>query len=729
MFGHFWYQDPLIDFTESDFDLIHTIIEQNSTNKQIFWPLAQGRILYDRFLELGFSRTDSLTPQETADLLADVPQGIYQAGGIVSGPLGLVASQCIRNFRPRNGLGLWHCSMLDCRKLHRVQFGRPRIRLAEAYDKIADATVDHWKDESRWEWPVASWPLSPENDWKSLSEMPLFLGDCIVDSERAVLLKAVLESSDGAPIREILRKKRSDITSGKSADILKELSGMEQLQLLLVLQDETILRHIDELVREGAIVVPTTEVREVDNSKLATCRLRAGASIELSSLGIRTVRQSPILLLRHLVMKSYMEAAELADLNWRIGTKEASDTESTLFEFLRAATPSVAIDKLVLTSPRIANSVARELNTEVRTPGEESRKSLEWKLGFDLPRDGGRLAMIGALLDRFRDTLSRIGTPACDAERHEIRSSGVNAFVELEGVLDEVISYLVWFLYSDHAKDTHFLYTKKSASRLVPTALGAILSSGDEAVAWNTSGNALGTCLRYFQELEKWIGELPLKDRDCLKRDNDAMNPSPSDSVTIFPFKHSQMWADASAAALRQLGTLIERAAKILNQGSVPASRNGLEHFREPSLFPSTDKLLATVESMQEFIRFIDEERLFPKLYWIGGTTTDSYGQRSIRLIDSGNTFHVMHGPRTVVGTLVTRGLSRARPVLLAPGNIFGLPNSELLFEIRQDSEYSSYWENYPARDDNLILAGIEPERQLDEPSDEPEFLPTAAHD
>jgi hypothetical protein len=481
-------------------------------------------------------------------------------------------------------------------------------------------------------------------------------------------------------------------------------------------------QFLDDLIWSGDIHVPSAEVREVDPSKRFLCKIPRRAALELSSLGVRTRRNSPILLLRHLLLSAYAEAGEMSDLDWRLRTPAGADTEQVLTEFLRAATPPVAIEKLVLSSPRITKTFAERLNTRIDGPGERARRILEWKLGFDIPREDGRLATVFAVIESFRSTLARIGAPDSDADRQALRGTGVNAFVELEGFLDEIVPYIVWILASDHAKVTRFLYTRHIAAGCVPSVLGAAIELGGEVVEWKCSGNTLGTCLRYFQELVKWVESLPQADRDALRRAEGETHAQPSDSVTVFPFRHIELWADANPASLEGLALLLGQAASILNKGDVPGTRNGLEHYREPNRFPTADRILAAVESMQEFVQFSDDMRLFPKLYWLNGTKTDPYGQRSLELVDRRNNRLSIHMPRTVIGTLTMRGLSASRPVLVAPGNILGLPNSDLLFEIRHESAYSAYWESYPARNEDVVLPNLDSENTAQEDAD---FRPT----
>ncbi len=704
LFGFFWFEDPLIEAISTDLELIRTIVEEEAISGQIYWPMTQGRELYDRYTRLSFMNRDSLTSEETASLLEESTQGVYQAGTIVTGPLGIIDSQCTRYYPPKQTIGLWHCPLLDCRRLHKVSLEPPMIPLVEAYRLLGTASTQLWKTESRWRSPLICWPHTLSDQWRILSEMPLFLGDCIVGEDRTRLMTEVFKTSHSQDIRNILQSKSTNKADGDPETIASSLSTDEQLQLLLTLSDSDIKQLLDDLVWRGVIEIPTGEVREVDTSKRRLCSLPSSSALQLSSLGIRTTRQNSLLLLRHLIWDAYNQYSEMSDLDWRIQTPSEKTTQDALMEFLRTAKPPVAIEKLVLSSPRVTKSVAEALDTSVDNPGENTRVILEWKMGFNSPREDRRLTTLQGVIDSFESTLEQIGVPESELDRQAIRSSGVNAFVELEGFLDELISYLVWILSSDHAKYTRFAYTRRIAAKRVPVVLGKELASGSESLRWMDSGNTLGTYLRYLQETATWVEALPRADRTTLIRTNDETHDPPSDTVRIFPFRHIELWADANPTKLGQLATLINKCSAILNKANVPFIRNGLEHYREPNRFPPIDRIISVASAIREFTKFAIDHRLFPKLYWIHGTRTDPFGIRTLDLVDHNGAIFAIHLPQTIVGTLVTHGLSRAKPVLIAPGNILGMPNADIIFEVQQESTYSTYWHEYPAHGEEIIL-------------------------
>jgi hypothetical protein len=335
-------------------------------------------------------------------------------------------------------------------------------------------------------------------------------------------------------------------------------------------------------------------------------------------------------------------------------------------------------------------------------PDEFAREVLAWKLGFDLPRDDGRLPMLRRTVDHFFAVVSKVGVPSSDEERQEIRAAGVNAFVELEGLLEDVIVFLAWLLTSDHPKDTVFVYSKEIATTLVGNILGSELTSGSESVRWKAAGNTLGTCLRYLQELAIWLQSLPESDRLPLARPASEIHQL-SYEVKIFPFKHTQLWADANPSRLAAFAVVVEQCASVLNSCDLAGTRNGLEHYRESHRFPTHARILKTIEASQQFLDMVDEQRLFPKLYWNGGRSIDPFLQGTRVLIDYRGTEYALHTPQVIKGVTPVEEFNVERPVIIAPGLLFGLPNADLLFWITQPSEYATYWKDYPVRSKRTI--------------------------
>jgi hypothetical protein len=150
LFGLYWYQDPLVDVARSDLDLVREIIEKEGRSRRLLWPATHGRSLYDAYQRMFPNNRDALSPHEFTELLEQTSQGIYQAGTLITGPLGIIDAQSVRSYPPVQRVGLWHCPMLDCGQLHGVLLSPPPIPLVEAYRLLNKAANDLWMTPSRW---------------------------------------------------------------------------------------------------------------------------------------------------------------------------------------------------------------------------------------------------------------------------------------------------------------------------------------------------------------------------------------------------------------------------------------------------------------------------------------------------------------------------------------------------------------------------------------------------
>jgi hypothetical protein len=88
-------------------------------------------------------------------------------------------------------------------------------------------------------------------------------------------------------------------------------------------------------------------------------------------------------------------------------------------------------------------------------------------------------------------------------------------------------------------------------------------------------------------------------------------------------------------------------------------------------------------------------KRYLPIAYWLSSTKHTRFGAEEIELNDyAGRTF-VLHGPPIASGL---RRPNETRPFVIAPVNLLGAPGSWLFFGIKNDSEYTRYWHDYPLR-------------------------------
>ena len=131
------------------------------------------------------------------------------------------------------------------------------------------------------------------------------------------------------------------------------------------------------------------------------------------------------------------------------------------------------------------------------------------------------------------------------------------------------------------------------------------------------------------------------------------------------------------------------------------AMSHGLDHFREGERFPSADKLLACVARLSQALELADIHRFLPKVFWLFGRKGNRFGWVEYEFRDYAGRIVLGYGPQLVSG--LDRVLYESA-CLLAAGNLLGTPNSSLIFQLRENSEFSAYWQDYPRR--RRIIAG-----------------------
>lgn len=199
----FYHFDLFIDIEETPIDNILVIVNNAIKDKTLTFPSRFGRSLYDKFnLYFAKSRADHLSSVDTARLVGEAPQGVYQVGNYLIGPLGLFVTDQARYAPPSTKIPLWHCSDLGCNHLHSVSLTDHNVdlrRALNAIDAYANATLG----------PAAHWHLaisSVEEDMydSRYGNLLVTIQDCLSQAEKCALLNALLIIND---TKNTIRKK------------------------------------------------------------------------------------------------------------------------------------------------------------------------------------------------------------------------------------------------------------------------------------------------------------------------------------------------------------------------------------------------------------------------------------------------------------------------------------------------------------------------------------------
>jgi hypothetical protein len=703
LFGQLYYHDLLIDLEESDLEGISELLNQELLQTKLRWPYRFGRLLYDKFNDMVQNdRTIKyLEPEKVAILLEKTPQGVYQVGKLLSGPLGLLTSREARYTPPLMTAPLWHCSDTGCTKVHPVAFKPPDIYVVNVFSDLHNEAIRRSGPASDWHEVLRTLHRrsQPSKATRYHDMVPL-IGDAIVGKERTTLLIAALESPNRKWLRDTLassQHRKKDAT-GPAQQVVARLSEAEKLQMLLLLNNDELVALIDACVIDKCIQIPSNELRipHVRNNKLNPWDSYG----ELSSFGLRADRRYPLVVLMSAIWRMYESQNLLDELSWKLGKPEGILSRNILMDHIQEHGPAEVVKDLILPSKPVALSIANELDLLIR-PDEERDQLVNrflWKFGFDPSRYGDEYLRLRSRMRQFKDVLLRIGSISTENDREEVRSHGVNLFVSVEDFLTELISYNVWLLASDHFIDTRnrFRYDARWALDTVGEHLSRQKEIDGTAFGWDTAGNnTLGSLLVYLTVAGKWMTSLMGKESADVQRSSEHFPAYVEDAEVVFPFAHTELWADCDPNELANFVEGFEVIAKRLLKANLAEVRNGLDHKRNDSSFPTTDNMLDCVNSLQDAFDYADINRYIPKAFWRVSGTTDRYGRRENVLCDYRGRDVLIKEPTTVYN----RGsLSTKEPMLVAPGNLLGLPNAKLIFRILHTSEYAEYWKGYPRR-------------------------------
>jgi hypothetical protein len=700
LFMHLYHLDLLIDVERTDLHGIQRLISSEITAGKLLLPHRFGRQIYDKFNDdVANSRTNHLEARDVLNLLQDTPIGVYQVGNYLSGPLGLLESKEARFAPPVAEVPLWHCSDTGCNALHTVTLLHPDTQVSEAYDVLDTLANGEWGPPSEWNGVLRE--LHRGDLWdngRPYYDLIAVIGDCIVGQDRSNLLSFVLRSPTGKWLREVLAMppRRKNASEGSAEAVVGRLSESEQMQLLLMLSDSDLVSLIDRAVANDHIEIPPNELRSPRMTPLRISRLDTGT--EISSLGSRSAPDSPLITLTSVVWAAYEEYASLQELGWKLNRRADVPEQSDVFHYVKKVSPSDAIRDLILSSMPVTQAVARKFDIVLGTDENTTQMTerMLWKLGFNRSRYSPQYERMRTRIEQFNETLLRVGTVRSEADREAIRSVGVNLFVSVEHVLEEMVAYNIWVLSSDHFAVSRFQYDHREALQVVAVVLGEQIARGENVFVWSVEGgNSLGTLGVYLEESVAYMRGLLIRSTDEVLRREEDLPHFAREPYRVFPFWHTEFWADADKSRLEIHFGRYEAIARLFAQSNFASIRNGLDHNRGAGDFPAVDTMLACAARLREALSLADMHRFIPKTYWLHTSRRDRYGNVDYELLDYASNPVALTGPSPARGL---RSFTYDEPVVIAPGDLLAIANTVLTFSITEGSAYSEYWTGYPRR-------------------------------
>ncbi len=231
---------------------------------------------------------------------------------------------------------------------------------------------------------------------------------------------------------------------------------------------------------------------------------------------------------------------------------------------------------------------------------------------------------------------------------------------------------------------------------MVSGVLGENIESENGCFFWSKDGgNTLGVLLLYLSKTINWVSSLTDCSRSEFNRAESEFPHYTSDTSTPFLFRHTQLWADADLNELKIYTERFSSISKLILQANLAEIRNGIDHHRDESSFPDNDKMLACSSRLQQAFESADINRFFPKYFWLATRESTRFGVIKYTYHEHAGRELVIYGPPSASG--LPSKIYRD-PVIIAPFNLLGYPNSQIIFKAKESSPYSDYWNGYPRR-------------------------------
>jgi hypothetical protein len=409
MLSEFYWNDLFFDHTSMDPEKLISDISYGIRTKNLLLPYVFGGLLYRKANSLFTGMKDTLEPTETASLLSDTPQGVFQMRSFVTGPLGLLQSVQKRDYRPKRSVPLWHCADPSCTVIHPANlryYSGPlatvRTQLRRVLQSVS-APMPHSD--------LGYYRLMEDSDHYDdlhTGDLIPLLGDAFSLSELRLLLKAILDRPGG--LRARLNRIDLGIKLGSSQQIVDSLDAGECLQLILLEEDQTIIENLEKLIERETIRIPFSEVRTP-----RPYHPRAGwygIRCEASRYGVRfsTLTDGvPLARLKNVIRQIYEPSGNIGELAWKLRYVPGETASQRLDHHVHQSDPEAVILEHVFGSAGAPEQAFKAMryghfpNTFTRDEEPYIVRKIIWKLGFDVPVFPLEYTRLSETLNNLRD--------------------------------------------------------------------------------------------------------------------------------------------------------------------------------------------------------------------------------------------------------------------------------------------------------------------------------------
>lgn len=689
----FYHYDLFVDIENTDLKGIENILDEEIKSKKIKYPWIYGRTLYNKYFYDFPNQSKFLNSKETSKLLKDTPQGVFQVGKYIVGPLGLIRSDFSRHNFPTRNVKLYHCSDSSCTAFHRTLLKSENIfdNISEEIDKLLPK-----KFPSEWI-GVFKKTIESENeyfDFDLLTETNLLIVNTFGENELKLILSNIISTSK--TFREKLPKNKN--FQGSANSIVEKLTKPEINQLLLLEKDSVVVNCIEKMISTKEIIIPATEIRE---SKFINSSGFYDISHQCNKLGFRSISRSNLAInrLNKLILDVNVDDSAKQTLEWKLRFYEYDTIKEKIESYTRLTEPIKVIKETILSGPLQINKAFEKLYGHFELPSDEESEyqlinKILWKLGFDINIYPDTINDFWKKLEDFKNTVRSVKS-LNTFEKDQIRSFSVNLFVSLEDILEQSLAFSTWLLLSDHFFETKFKYDYETSRHFMCDKLEGQVVGSNEPLRFDKNGkNTLFPLTEGFSALIEMCDSLLSSKRDeYLRAEDELPSFNKKAEYTTFPFPHKLLLFDLKSNNYKHIKENLTNISSEFNKNSVLSIRNRLQHKRDD--FPGTEEILRACHTIEDIVNKLEINSLFPNVYLFKTLVSDKYKRRNYEFEDyKGRTINLTPTSEFLGSKLI----GVYDPQIILPNVHIGNSLEVLRFKYNEPSEYLSYWKDSPLK-------------------------------
>ena len=264
---------------------------------------------------------------------------------------------------------------------------------------------------------------------------------------------------------------------------------------------------------------------------------------------------------------------------------------------------------------------------------QELIQKILWKLGNGLPAPSPREHRVTERITLFRHVSTK-EKDRTESGIDNIRSAGINMFVEFEALLADIIDYSCWMLLSDHYSSNRllrFVYRKKVAQQFSRPLLMTRARQGSFEFK-DDGSNSLGTLIEALRVIASLCDEAVGARPDFVRSADMIPFVDVFSDVFSFPFLHTKLILDIDPAKVTAVLNTLRSAASELEAAGVPSVRNGMGHPRPA--FPTDEDVVKCCLGIERALTIMQADGILPTVYVRVDRTMDSFGRITTTMTD-----------------------------------------------------------------------------------------------